>query len=63
MYVKKEIDLSLNNILDTIYRRKDLTVNDLIYQFDHDKVNIPPMYYENNIQYVESNKENYLKTK
>ena len=57
---KKEIDLSLNNILDTIYRRNDLSVNDLIYYFDHDKVNIPLMYYENNIQYVESNKENYL---
>tara|TARA_B100000497_G_C7662651_1_gene399229 strand:- start:599 stop:1768 length:1170 start_codon:yes stop_codon:yes gene_type:complete len=57
---KKEIDLSLNSILDILYRRNNLTPNDIIYYFDHDKVNIPLMYYENNLQYIESFKENYL---
>lgn len=57
---KKEIDLSLNNILDILYRNKNLSPSDIIYYFDHDKVNIPLMYYENNIQYIESFKENYM---
>ena len=47
---RKEIDLSLNSILDILYRRNNLTPNDIIYYFDHDKVNIPLMYYENNLQ-------------
>ena len=56
---KKEIDLSINNIIESIYKKKGLTPDDMLYYFDHDKVNIPLVYYENVINYVETSKTNY----
>ena len=53
---KKEIDLSLNNILDILYFRKKINIDDFLYYFDFDKVNIPLMYYENMLNYIECNK-------
>ena len=59
---KKELDLSLNTLLEILYFKKNISIDDILYYFDYDKVNIPLMYYENMLNYIEYNKVDNFST-